>query len=177
MFVPFLPMLPIQILLNNFIYDMSQITIPTDNVDNDWIKKPRRWNLKYVKKFMYSFGPISSLFDILTFVLMFYFFRANASVFQTAWFIESLATQTLVIHFIRTRHLPFFQSTASRWLLVSTFSAVAFGWIIPYTPIGAFFQFSPLPPKILFSIFGLVVVYLLLVEIAKRFFYRQYDTK
>lgn len=177
LFVPFLPMLPIQILLNNFIYDMSQITIPTDNVDEDWIKKPRRWNLKYVKKFMYSFGPISSVFDILTYALMIYVFHANASVFQTAWFIESLATQTLVIHFIRTRHLPFVQSTASRWLLVSTFSAVAFGWIIPYTPIGAFFQFSPLPAKILFAIMGLVAVYLLLVEIAKRFFYRQYDTK
>jgi Mg2+-importing ATPase len=174
LFVPFLPMLPIQILLNNFIYDMSQVTIPTDNVDEDWLKRPRHWNLKYVKKFMYTFGPISSIFDILTYVIMLYVFRSGASVFQTAWFMESLATQTLVIHFIRTRQLPFVKSTASRWLLLSTFSAVVIGWLIPYTPLGAFFQFSPLPAKVLWAICGLVIIYLLLVEVAKRFFYR-YD--
>lgn len=175
LFVPFLPMLPIQILLNNFIYDMSQITIPTDNVDDSWIRRPRRWNLKFVKKFMYAFGPISSIFDILTYVIMLYVFHASASVFQTGWFMESLATQTLVIHFIRTRQLPFIQSRASRWLLVSTFLAVIGGWLIPYTPLGAFFQFSPLPLKVLLAILGLVAVYLVLVEIAKRFFYRRYD--
>ncbi len=175
LFVPFLPMLPIQILLNNFIYDVSQVTIPTDKVDEAWLTKPRRWNLKYVKKFMYTFGPISSIFDILTFVIMLYVFHAGAGLFQTAWFMESLATQTLVIHFIRTRRLPFLQSTASKWLLASTLSAVVIGWLIPYTPLGGFFQFSPLPAKVLIAIGGLVVIYLFLVEVAKRIFYHRYD--
>lgn len=175
LFLPFLPMLPIQILLNNFIYDFSQITIPTDHVDKDWIDKPRRWNIKFIKKFMYIFGPISSVYDILTFLVLYFVFHASASVFQTGWFMESLATQTLVIHIIRTKKMPFLQSTASKLLLVSTFAAVGIGWIIPYTPIGRIFKFSPLPLPIVLTIVGIVLVYLVCVEIGKRFFYKKYD--
>ena len=165
-------MLPVQILLNNFIYDASQITISSDNVDEDWLHTPRKWNLSHIKKFMYTFGFISSLFDFLTFFLLFALFHSNASVFQTGWFMESLATQTLVIHVIRTRKIPFMQSRASKWLMISTFACLAIGWTIPYTPVGAFFHFSPLSLPIVGAIVGLVLIYLTLVEIAKRIFYR-----
>ena len=108
--LPFLPMLPLQILLNNFLYDFSQTTIPLDNVDKEMIRKPKRWDLKFIKKFMFLFGPISSLFDITTFVVMYFVFRASAPLFQTGWFLESFATQTLVIFIIRTQKIPFVQS-------------------------------------------------------------------
>jgi Mg2+-importing ATPase len=174
-FLPFLPMLPIQILLNNLIYDTSQVTIPSDNVDKEWIERPRRWDLKLIKKFMLVFGPISSVFDIITFVILFYFFHATAGVFQTAWFVESLATQVLVIHIIRTRRIPFFQSNASKQLLFSTLAAVVLAVVITFTVAGKFFQFTPLPLTILLTIAGLVIIYLMIVEFAKRWFYRKYN--
>lgn len=174
-FLPFLPMLPIQILLNNFIYDFSQLTLPSDNIDKDWIQKPRRWNLKFVKKFMLFFGPISSFYDIMTFIVLFYIFHASAGAFQTGWFIESLATQTLVIHVIRTRHLPFIKSRASKYLIYSTIACVAIGWIIPYTIIGKYFKFEPLSFAIILSIIGIVILYLITVEIMKHVFYKKYD--
>ena len=126
-FLPFLPMLPIQILLNNFMYDISQVAIPADNVDKDWLQKPRRWNLQFIKKFMYFFGPISSIFDFLTFFVLFYLFSASEGIFQTGWFMESLATQVLVVHIIRTRQIPFIQSRASKYLLGSTFALLPSG--------------------------------------------------
>jgi P-type Mg2+ transporter len=174
-FLPFLPMLPIQILLNNLLYDFSQVTLPTDNVDKDWIDKPRRWNFKYIKKFMIILGPVSSVYDIITFVVLYYGFHAAQSVFQTGWFVESLATQTLVIHFIRTKKIPFIQSKPGKLLVISTIAAVTFGWIIPFTPIGEYFNFSPLPWPILLSIVGIVALYLCTVEVLKRFFYKRYD--
>lgn len=173
-FIPFLPMLPVQILLNNFLYDFSQIAIPTDNVDSDWIKSPRRWNLQFVKRFMYVFGPISSLFDFLTFFILYYIFAASPTVFQTGWFMESLATQVLVIYVIRTKHFPLVKSRPSGPLFWGTVGAVVAGWLIPYTPVGEFFKFTPLPPKILLSIGLLVIAYLLIVELSKRLFYRKY---
>ena len=172
LFLPFLPMLPLQILLNNFLYDFSQITIPTDKVDSDWTAQPRRWNINFIKKFMYVFGPVSSFYDFLTFFVLFFLFQSTAPVFQTGWFIESLATQTLVIYVIRTRHLPFIQSSPSKYLLLSTLLIVGIGWILPYTAIGAFFKFTPLPPVIMITIVGIVLAYLITVEIIKRFFYR-----
>lgn len=174
-YLPFLPMIPIQILLNNFIYDFSQVTIPSDKVDADWIRKPHKWNFAAVKKFMYVFGPISSLFDIFTFILLFSVFHLTPSQFQTGWFLESLATQTLVIHIIRTRHLPFIQSRASKFLLGSTLIATAIGWIIPFTHLGKLFHFSPLPPYVLFSIIGIVLCYLCVIEITKRIYYKKYQ--
>jgi P-type Mg2+ transporter len=174
-FLPYLPMLPVQILLNNLLYDCSQVTLPMDNVDKEWLQKPRRWNFSYIKKFMLTLGPVSSIYDVTTYLILFFVFHANASVFQTGWFMESLATQSLVIHFIRTQKLPFIQSMPSKWLLISTFTIVTVGWIIPYTAIGAYFQFSPLPWYMVATIVGIVLVYLVHVEIVKRFFFKRND--
>jgi len=174
MFLPFLPMLPMQILLNNFLYDLSQAAIPADNVDPDWLQKPRRWNLEFIKRFMYFFGPISSLFDFATFFVLFNLFAASEPLFQTGWFMESLATQVLVVHLIRTRQLPFIQSRASKFLIASTFVCVALGWLIPYTPVGEFFKFQPLPLAMVLAIVGIVAAYLMLAEAAKRIFYKRY---
>jgi P-type Mg2+ transporter len=171
LFLPFLPMLPVQILLNNFIYDVSEITIPTDNVDKEFIRKPKRWNMGFIKRFMWTFGPISSMFDVITFILLFAVFKLDAASFQTGWFIESLATQVMVIFIIRTKQVPFFSSMASGWLIFSSFGCVALAWLLPYTPIGAFFGFVPLPGIVLITIGVLVVMYLVTVEIMKRIFY------
>ena len=175
LYVPFLPMLPIQIMFNNVLYDFSQVTIPSDHVDREYIQRPKRWDMKFLKRFMLIFGPISSVFDLLTYFLLYGVFHAPAAVFQTGWFMESLATQTLVIHVIRTKRTPFLQSIASPWLLFSTAACVAIGWAIPYTRIGAFFGFEPLPAKIALVIAGLVIVYLFVVEMVKRWFYKKYD--
>lgn len=174
-YLPFLPMLPIQILLNNFIYDFSQVTIPSDKVDSDWVSRARKWNLTFVKKFMYVFGSISSVFDLFTFFVLFSVFGLGESAFQTGWFMESLATQTLVIHIIRTKRIPFLQSRASKFLIASTFMAVAVGWLIPLTPLSQLFKFSPLPFQVILAIAGLVIVYLISVEIAKRIYYRKHE--
>ena len=171
--VPFLPMAPVQILLNNLLYDFSQITIPSDNVDDEAVMKPRRWNIKFIKHFMLVFGPVSSLFDILTFALLLYFFRADEASFQTGWFIESLATQVLVVHIIRSRY-NILKSRASRWLTLSTVGIALAGFIIPYTPLGLFFGFTPLPPAFIMAICGLVVCYLILVDFVKRWFFAKY---
>jgi Mg2+-importing ATPase len=174
-FLPFLPMLPIQILLNNFLYDLSQVAIPLDKVDIEWVQKPRRWNLMFIKKFMYFFGPISSVFDFLTFFLLFKIFGASEGLFQTGWFMESLATQVLVIHVIRTKQIPFLQSWPSIFLLVSTFVCVAVGWLIPITPLGRYFHFEPLSLGMIGAIILIVAVYLVIVEAMKRIFYRKYS--
>jgi len=171
-FLPFLPMLPIQILLNNLLYDFSQLTIPADNVDAEDIARPRRWNFTQIKKFMFVFAPISSIFDFLTFFLLFFVWRLPAAAFQTGWFMESLATQVLVIHIIRTKKIPFFQSRASIYLTVSTLAAVASGWFLPYTALGRLFSLTPLRPGVLFSLAAVVIVYLFGAEITKRIFYR-----
>ncbi|MFA6462323.1 MAG: magnesium-translocating P-type ATPase [Candidatus Woesearchaeota archaeon] len=175
LFLPFLPMLPIQIILNNFIYDFSQVTIPFDSVDKEYMVKPKRWNIKFIKRFMLIFGPISSLFDIITFLLLWLVLKTSEAGFHTGWFIESLATQTLIIHFIRTKRIPFMQSTASKWLLISTIVAVAIGWIIPYTFIGKFFEFEPLPWFVLLIIGAVVLIYFVMVELVKKWFYKKYD--
>jgi Mg2+-importing ATPase len=173
LFLPFLPMLPIQIILNNFIYDFSQVTIPFDNVDDDEVQKPKKWNMDSVIKFMYVFGPISSIFDFATFFLLFFVIKAPAAVFQTGWFLESLATQIIIIHVIRTKKTPIFKSRASKWLVASSFLCLAFGWILPYTPLGPLFKFEPLPLYIVLMLAGIVLAYLITVEMAKRIFYRK----
>ncbi|HHY46977.1 MAG TPA: magnesium-translocating P-type ATPase [Firmicutes bacterium] len=171
--VPFLPMLPVQILLNNLLYDFSQVSIPTDRVDSDYVKQPRRWNIGFIRNFMIVFGPISSLYDIMTYLVMLYVFHARPSLFQTGWFVESLATQTLVIHIIRSRY-SIFKSRGSTALWVTTLAAVGIGMIIPYTPVGAYFYFSPLPPPFFLVLGGMVGAYLLMVEGVKRWFYRRF---
>jgi Mg2+-importing ATPase len=171
--VPFLPMRPVQILLNNFLYDVSQVTIPSDAVDKEYIRRPRRWDIKFIRRFMLVFGPVSSLFDILTFAVLLYAFGAGEAEFQTGWFIESLATQVLVIHIIRSRY-SLFRSRASKWLTLTTVGAALAGLVIPYTPLGEFFGFVPLPAGYLAAIAALVGLYLLMVEGVKRWFFAKF---
>jgi Mg2+-importing ATPase len=174
LFLPFLPMLPTQILLNNLLYDLSQSTIPTDNVDQEYIEKPKRWDISFIKRFMIFLGPISSIFDFLTFFIMLLFFNATEPLFQTAWFLESLSTQTLVIFAIRTKKSPFYKSKPSRLLLLNSIVIVAFALILPFTPLGAPFRFVAPPYTFLIVLAGLIGAYLMLVEIVKKWFYRRY---
>jgi Mg2+-importing ATPase len=182
-FLPFLPMLPIQILLNNLLYDISELGIPTDNVDQEYVEKPRKWDIKFIRKFMLTFGPISSVFDFLTFFTMIAYFTLqeprmlDASLFQTAWFVESLSTQTLIIFVIRTRRIPFYKSRPSRILTVTSIGVVALAWIIPYTPLGELFGFKPLPWAFLLVLLGMIVVYMTLVEVIKKGFYNSTTAK
>jgi hypothetical protein len=175
------PMLPVQILLNNLLYDMSELAIPTDNVDEEYIEKPKRLDISYVRSFMVYFGPISSIFDFLTFFIMLYVFNAwnNGPLFQTAWFIESLCTQTLVIFAIRTRKSPFFKSRPSKTLLISSFAVVAVAISLPFTPLGNLFQFYKFPldlSTLEFFLFlvAFVLTYFTMVESLKRLFYKRY---
>jgi Mg2+-importing ATPase len=179
LFLEFLPMLPIQILLNNLLYDVSELAIPTDNVDPEYVEKPKRLDVSYVRNFMLYFGPISSIFDFLTFFIMLYVFDAwhNPPVFQTAWFIESLCTQTLVIFAIRTRRSPFFRSVPSKALLISSFTVVALAIIIPLTPVGDLFQFQDPTGGFFLFLAAFVAAYLTLVEILKRMFYKKYTLR
>jgi Mg2+-importing ATPase len=171
-FLPFLPMLPIQILLNNFMYDLSQITIPTDNVDKEYLNSPKKWDIRFIRRFMYIFGPISSIFDFITFFVLYASYSHIPGAFQTGWFMESLATQTLVIHIIRTQKIPFIQSRASRALTISTILIVFAAWLLPYMPIGQVFKLTPLPIQTVLLLVGIVVGYLALVEFGKRQFYK-----
>ncbi len=173
LFLPYLPMLPVQILLNNLIYDSSQITLPSDKVDNDWVSNPKKWDIKFLKKFMYTFGPLSSLFDFATFFIFYFVLKAGASVFQTGWFLESLATQLLVIHVIRTKKTPILKSRASKLLVLSSLLGVAIGFVIPYTSLGKLLGFSPLSAGLILMILGIALVYLISVEITKRIFYKR----
>ncbi len=172
LFIPFFPMLPSQILFNNFLYDISQFTIPTDKVDKEDIQKPLRWDLKFIRKYMYVFGSISSIFDFGTFALMWFIFHPSVAQFQTAWFMESLATQTFVIYVIRTRKFPFLQSSPSKWLLLSTLLVVVVAWIIPFIGVGRLLHFSALTWPMMVGIFVLVFIYLILVQIVKMIFYK-----
>jgi Mg2+-importing ATPase len=175
LFLPFLPMRPIQILLNNLLYDLSELTIPTDNVDPEYLSRPKRLDISFIRRFMIYLGPISSIFDFLTFFIMLLVFHASESLFQTAWFLESLASQTLVIFVIRTRKTPFYKSRPSKLLLLSTLGIVAFTMILPSTPIGRLFTFKEPPLSFFLILAGLLIVYLALVELVKRWFYRHYS--
>jgi len=184
----FLPMLPIQILLNNLLYDLSQSTITTDNVDSEYVEKPKRWDIGFIRKFMISMGPVSSVFDFLTFFIMLFIFLpmvpasaplgTGARLFQTAWFLESLFTQTLVIFVIRTRKSPFWKSKPGKLLLLSSFSILGVALIIPFTSLGErYFSFVSLSPYPLFFVFLAVLVgaYLVLAEVVKRWFYKRHS--
>jgi P-type Mg2+ transporter len=165
--LPFLPMLPTQILLNNFLYDLAQITIPTDHVDPEILAAPHRWDIRLVRNFMIGVGPVSSLFDFLTFFVLFRVFRADEALFHTGWFVESLATQTLVLLVIRTLGNPL-RSRPSRALIANTLVVVGVAVLLPYTPLAARLGFVPLPVSYLAFVAGAVVVYLFLVELVKR---------
>jgi Mg2+-importing ATPase len=172
-FLPFLPMLPTQILLNTFLYDLSQVTIPTDNVDVSYIKKPQRWDIGLFRNFMLIIGPISSIFDFLTFFILLRVFHAGAVLFHTGWFVESLATQTLVLFIIRTVGNPL-RSRPSRPLTITTLLIVAIGILLPYSPLAGPLGFVPLPPLYFLFLAGMMVSYLLLVELVKRRLMRRY---
>jgi Mg2+-importing ATPase len=149
-FLPFLPMAPIQILTNNLLYDFSQVPIPADEVDPEQVAKPRPWQMGEIARFILFIGPCSSIFDYTTYLLMLYGFGcwdpAKASLFQTGWFVESLLTQTLIIHIIRTNRIPFLQSRASWPLIVTTAIVMAVGVWLPSSPVGHWLGFTPLPP-------------------------------
>ena len=167
LFLPFLPMLPTQILLNNFLYDLAQITIPTDNVDEAFIRTPQRWNIGIIQQFMLVIGPISSIYDFLTFGVLLWVFRASEGLFQTGWFVESLATQTLVLFVIRTAGNPL-RSRPSLPLAVTTVLVVLIGVILPFTPLAPTLGFVPLPGAYFVFLGGVTMTYLVLVEIVKR---------
>ena len=174
-FLPFLPMLPSQILLNNLLYDASQMTIPTDHVDEEQLARPSHWDIASIRRFMVRIGPISSIFDFATFAVMLWVFDAGAELFRSGWFVESLATQTLVVFVIRTRRMPFFRSRPSIPLLVSAFVVVAIGAMLPGSPFGSSLGFSPLPATY-FVVLGLfVVAYLIAVEVGKALFFGRFS--
>ena len=174
LFLPFLPMLPIQILLNNLLYDLSQTTITTDDVEPEYVEKPKRLDVSFVRNFMLFLGPVSSVFDFITFFIMLLLFHASEPLFQTAWFIESLSTQTLIIFAVRTRRTPFYKSRPSKPLLLSSLGIVGFALILPFTTLGELFHFVK-PPFTFYPVLaGLIGAYLALTEIVKKWFYKRY---
>jgi Mg2+-importing ATPase len=175
LFLKFLPMLPTQILLNNFLYDTSQIAVPGDNVDPALLHKPKRWQIGFIRQFMTIIGPISSIYDFLTFGVLLWWFHAgsNPPLFRTGWFVESLATQTLVVFVIRTAGNPF-RSRPSGQLLISVVAITVVGAVLPYTPLGPLLGFTPLPLSLLGAISLLGLTYLFLVQVVKTWFYRRH---
>jgi Mg2+-importing ATPase len=175
-FLPFLPMLPIQVLTNNLLYDFSQTTIPTDQVDADWLTKPRKWTIGEIQRFILFIGPISSIFDYATFFIMIYVFNAwnNPALFHTGWFVESLFTQTLIIHVIRTNKIPFIQSRASWPLIFTSIIIVAVGAWLTVSPLATLLGFVALPPLYWLILAGLLVCYVVLTQVVKTWFYRKY---
>ena len=171
-FLSFLPMLPSQILLNNLLYNTGQLVIPTDRVDPEALARPAAWDMAFIRRFMSVFGPVSSIFDFLTFWVMLAVLHAGHVEFRTGWFVESIATQTLVIYVIRTRRVPFFKSRPSWPMLVVPTGAALVGALLPYTGLAHLLGFTPLPTTFFLLLFGMVVVYLVLVELAKTRFYR-----
>jgi Mg2+-importing ATPase len=175
-FLPFLPMLPTQILLNNVLYDLSEVAIPLDHVDAEEIRGPQAWDMTFIRNFMWIIGPVSSLFDFLTFYVLLAVLKANEVLFQTGWFVESLATQVLVIFVIRTRRNPL-SSRPHAALAATSLAVVLVALILPFTALGHYFGFQAPPAEFLVILAALVVAYLGIVEAAKRVFYRHLVTK
>ena len=173
LFLPFLPMLPVQILLNNLLYDVSELPIPLDRVDDDYLSHPRHWDMKFIRNFMLIIGPISSVFDFLTFYIMLAVFHAGEALFHTGWFIESMATQVLVIFIIRTRKKPF-RSRPNPWLVACSLTVVAVAVLLPFTPASVYLGFVA-PPAFFFVILvAILIFYLSAVEGMKQWFFRRF---
>ncbi|MEI7720835.1 MAG: HAD-IC family P-type ATPase [Verrucomicrobiota bacterium] len=185
----FLPMAPLQVLVNNLLYDVSQIAIPSDRVEEEYLQTPQKWHIGNIRRFMLIIGPISSIFDYATFFLMLYFFNCRLfyssaatmadrafyeSLFHTGWFVESLLTQTLIVHIIRTRRIPFFQSCASPALLLTTLVVMAVGAYLPYSGIAGYLGLVPLPLKYWIWIGGFLVGYSVLTHKVKVWFFKKY---
>jgi Mg2+-importing ATPase len=176
LFLPFVPMLPIQVLTNNLLYDFSQTAIPTDDVDPEWLAKPRKWDISGIRRFILYIGPISSIFDYMTFFIMLYVFNCwtNATLFHTGWFVESLFTQTLIIHVIRTNKIPFIQSRASMPLLFTSLAIVAVGAWLPYSPLAGVLGLVALPLLYWLLLAGMLLAYVVLTQVVKNWFYRRF---
>jgi Mg2+-importing ATPase len=175
-FLPFLPMLPIQVLSNNLLYDFSQTTIPTDQVDADWLVKPRQWVIGKILRFILFIGPISSIFDYLTFFMMLSVFNCwhNPALFHTGWFVESLFTQTLIIHVIRTNKVPFIQSRASWPLIITSVIIVAVGAWLTVSPLANTLGFVPLPRRYWLYLAIILLGYVILTQLVKTWFVRRF---
>jgi len=171
--LPFLPLLPSQVLLGNLLYDASEMTIPTDHVDEEQLRRPSHWDIGLIRRFMIVFGPLNSLFDFSIFAVMLLVFHASATLFRSGYFVESFVTQTLIIFAIRTRRVPFVRSRPSWQLAVSTLSVAVVGASLPFWRVGAWLGFAPLPPAFFGVLAGLVVVYVVLVDGTKTWFFRE----
>ena len=176
-FLPFLPMMPVQILLLGLLYNISQISIPWDNMDDDYLRVPRKWDASSISKFMICIGPVSSVFDIATFLLMWYVFGCNTAsnpalvaLFNAGWFVESLISQTLIIHLIRTPKLPFVQSRAATPVVLLTTLIMAIGILIPFTPLGAYLGMASLPAAYFGWLALIILGYILLAQIVKTIY-------
>ncbi len=174
-FLPFLPMLPLQVITNNLLYDLSQVAIPTDGVDPEYLVRPRAWSIRHLQRFILVMGPVSSLFDYATFAILIFWFGAwtNPAFFHTGWFVESMLTQTLIIHIIRTDRLPFLQSRASWPLTLTTSAAVALAIWLPWSPLAGALGFVPLPPTYWWFMAGFLLLYACLAQLIKRAFARR----
>ncbi|MDQ6840542.1 MAG: magnesium-translocating P-type ATPase, partial [Actinomycetota bacterium] len=171
LFLSFLPMLPSQILLNNLLYDVGQLAIPTDRVDAEVLARPAAWDIAFVRRFMAVFGPVSSIFDFMTFFVMLEILHAGHSEFRSGWFVESLATQTLVVFVIRTRRVPFFRSRPSLAMMITPPTCALVGALLPFTPVAEFLGFTTLPLRFFLILVGMIGSYLVLVELVKSRFY------
>jgi Mg2+-importing ATPase len=171
-FLPFLPLLPSQILLTNMLTDFPEMSIASDSVDPDMLVKPRRWNISFIRKFMLTFGLISSIFDYLTFGLLMLIFHSDAAQFRTGWFIESVISASIIVLVIRTSK-PFYKSRPGKYLLISTGCVALAALVLPYTPIAGILGFTPISPLILLAIAGIAVVYIFVTETVKRIFYKK----
>ena len=176
-FVPFIPMLPVQVLTNNMLYDFSQTSIPTDKVDAEWVTKPRKWAIADIRRYIVVIGPISSIFDIMTYVIMLYVFNCwgNPELFHTGWFVESLFTQTLIIHVIRTNKIPFIQSRASWPLLLTSLLIIGVGGWLPFSPLASTLGFVPLPPLYWLLLTGMLVAYIVLTQLIKTWYVHRWE--
>ena len=178
--LPFLPMLPIQILIQNLLYDISQISIPWDRMDPEYIEKPRKWDAGGISRFMMYIGPISSIFDYATYALMWYVFKANdvqhQSLFQSGWFIEGLLSQTLIVHMIRTKKIPFIQSWATAPVLALTTAIMAFGIFLPFSGFANALKMQPLPLSYFPWLIGILFTYCLLTQLVKNWFIKKFNT-
>lgn len=178
-FLPFLPMLPVQLLTQNLLYDISQVSIPWDLMDDEFLLKPRKWDASGIQRFMFFMGPISSIFDYITFALMFFFFKANTpaqqSLFQSGWFVEGLLSQTLIVHMIRTRKIAFIQSWASAPVVALTSAIMVIGIVLPFTPFAGALNMQPLPPVYFAWLVAILLSYCILTQLVKNWYIRKFD--
>jgi len=172
LFLPFLPLLPKQIMLINFLTDIPEMTIASDNVDDVYIERPHRWNVNFIRRFMLTFGTLSSIFDYLTFALLLIVLRATESQFQTGWFIESVLSAMLVVFAVRTR-LPFMHSRPSRLMVSVTLVIAVVVVVIPFSPLAGVLDFAAISPLTFGLLLGIVIIYFVFAELLKRWFYRR----